>query len=341
MVLIAWKTFLLLSILKSQYYLISSFVIIAEERLGSTWINQIKRIESTVVVSVVKTPATSEVSRRHAIISLPTIISSLSVWSGILSKSEAIDEQIQDSESFSSLAARAGRISKEVQGATQEATNTVSVSPSLATGKSFYDFSLPLKGVNVPVRDIIRDDVRAILVVNIKQDDPVARKAIPELISLAAKYGRGNASSLVIIATPTDQGYFEPDTSQLIRLKLESEYGYGINPSTILTDKMNLLGSGASPFWRWLESTCRTPAGIGRIEGNFEKFLIDGRTGLPVRRYPRKYRPLNIVDDIEALIAGTPVPPAKANWLEEWRSAAVEAERDTYRFEKGLNVFDQ
>ena len=54
--------------------------------------------------------------------------------------------------------------------------------------------------------------------------------------------------------------------------KLASEYGYGINPATVATDKMNLLGTGAHPFWRWLEGTSRTPAGIGRIEGNFEKF---------------------------------------------------------------------
>ena len=30
-----------------------------------------------------------------------------------------------------------------------------------------------------------------------------------------------------------------------------------------------------------------------------------------------------------------------ARVCKEWRSAAVEAERDTYRFEKGLNYFDQ
>jgi hypothetical protein len=69
--------------------------------------------------------------------------------------------------------------------------------------------------------------------------------------------------------------------------------------------------------------------------------LLDARTGLPIRRYPRKYMPLDIRDDIEAVIAGRPVPPAGANWNEEWRAATVEAERDTYRFEKGLNVFDQ
>jgi glutathione peroxidase-family protein len=259
----------------------------------------------------------------------------------------------ESKESFESLAALAGRIQRDV-----DATNPVTPTQSgVKSDKTAYDFTLPILGVATSFSDMIRQEyisektlagtpikipkVKAIIVVNIKQDDPVARKTIPELIALAAKYGRGDTSQLAIIVSPSDQGYYEPDTSQLIRLKLESEYGYGINPSTILTDKVNLLGTGAVPFWRWLQSTCRTPAGLGRVEGNFEKFLIDGRTGLPVRRYPRKYKPSNMADDIEALIAGRPIPPAKANYLEEWRTAAAEAERDTYRFEKGLNVFDQ
>ena len=234
----------------------------------------------------------------------------------------------------------------------------------LSTDKTAYDFTLPIEGVDTKFEDIVRQkftineattikgkdgqpttyrdaQIKAILVVNIKQDDVVARKTIPELISLAAKYGRGETGAFAVVACPTDQGYYEPDTSQLIRLKLASEYGFGINPSTVVTDKVNLLGTGAHPFWRWLQGTCRTPAGLGRIEGNFEKFLIDGRTGLPLRRYPRRYRALNIQDDIEAVLAGRQLPPAGANYLEEWRVASAEAERDTYRFEKGLNVFDQ
>ena len=144
-----------------------------------------------------------------------------------------------------------------------------------------------------------------------------------------------------VICTPSDQGYYKPDTSKLIRLKLASEYGYGLNPATFLTNKVNLLGSGAHPFWRWIEGTCRTPSRLGRVQGNFEKFLVDGRTGGPPRRYPRRYQPLDIAADIDAVIQGKKLPLAGANWKEEWRSADKEAVSDRFRFQKGLNYFDQ
>jgi hypothetical protein len=46
-------------------------------------------------------------------------------------------------------------------------------------------------------------------------------------------------------------------------------------------------------------------------------------------------------DDIVAVISGRMLPPARANWQEEWREAAADAKANTYRFEKGLNYFDQ
>ena len=54
---------------------------------------------------------------------------------------------------------------------------------------------MPLKGEDVAFKDVIRQEydgegiakVKAVLVVNMKEDDPIARKDIPELIALAAK----------------------------------------------------------------------------------------------------------------------------------------------------------
>lgn len=62
-----------------------------------------------------------------------------------------------------------------------------------------------------------------------------------------------------------------------------------------------------------------------------------------MRRYPRRYAPLDMADDVQAVLQGkaASMPPARANYMEAWRAAVLEADRDTYRFEKGLNVFDQ
>lgn len=263
-------------------------------------------------------------------------------------------------EGFESIAARAANIAKTVEAADAIKDLEKEKEALIADSRTVYDFSVPIASVDVPFKDLIKQElittespgenegevitntqtkVKAILVVNIKQDDPIARRNIPELISLAAKFGRNG--EFVVVCSPTDQGYFEPDTSALIRLKLASEYGYGINPVTIITDKVNLLGTGAHPFWRYIEGSCRAPSGLGRIQGNFEKFLVDGRTGKAIRRYPRKYQPFDIADDIDALMKGKNIPPPGANWKEEWRNSDKEAEKDVYRFQKGLNVFDQ
>lgn len=268
------------------------------------------------------------------------------------------------SDDYERIAAKAAALAKRVESEENafgniEAKLKSDDDPAVADDRTAYDFSLPVKGEDVTFYDLIKqvkttdgsnsdgDDgksssssvkVKAVLVVNIKQDDPIARKDVPELIGLAAKYG---PEGLAVVCLPTDQGYFEADTSTLLRLKMASEYGYGINPATVLTDKVNVLGTGAHPFWRWIQNRCRTPAGLGKITGNFEKFLVDGRTGLPLRRYPRKYEPNDITLDIQALLNDQRLPPASGNFKEQWRGALYDSKQDTYRFQKGLNYFDQ
>lgn len=325
--------------------------------------------EESDEISGVRVPD-SELSRREMLFSSVAMSAGLAMFNA--------EQVLAEEEQVESIAAKAARMAREVEsnGKTeaQNVANTAETASrklSAVDDRTIYDFSVPVSNKDVPMMEFINQEfpapvpaptpsetvsgedvaepappavasrarVKAILVVNIKQDDPIARKNIPELITLASKFGKNGDFS--VIAVPSDQGYYEPDTSALIRLKLDREYGYGINSATHLTDKMNLLGTGAHPMMRWLEGTCRTPSGLGRIQGNFEKFLIDGDTGKPLRRYPRKYSPYDIADDIKAVIDGKRLPPAGSNYLERWREAAIDAEHDTYRFQKGLNVFDQ
>ena len=96
----------------------------------------------------------------------------------------------EEEESFASIAARASKLSTTVSDKQAE------VMRMTADDKTAYDFSLPVKGVNVPFKDLINQEfdedgkakVKAILVVNMKEDDPISRTDIPEFISLAAKY---------------------------------------------------------------------------------------------------------------------------------------------------------
>ncbi len=119
-------------------------------------------------------------------------------------------------ESFESIAARAASMA---QNAEKEEDEAKQLEAKIASDpRTAYDFSLPMSGDNIPFEQLIKQEfietkvenqvpnadgsegittvmdvqkdpkVKAILVVNMKQDDPIARKNIPELISLASKY---------------------------------------------------------------------------------------------------------------------------------------------------------
>lgn len=107
-----------------------------------------------------------------------------------------------EEESFESIAARAASMAVKVE-AEEEKKKEIQAKID-ADPRTVYDFSLPIAGNAVPFTDLIKQEfynvdvegstevkkdvkVKAILVVNIKQDDPIARKNIPELISLATK----------------------------------------------------------------------------------------------------------------------------------------------------------
>lgn len=135
------------------------------------------------------------------------------------------------------------------------------------------------------------------------------------------------------------QGTFETDDDEIIRIKFKQEYGYGQYPDAVVFDKINVVGKGADPLYKYLCLTLRNPNKVARITLNFEKFLLDSE-GRPVRRYPRKYSPFDIEPDIKALLAGKPLPPPTPMFIKAWRDAFQEAERSEYAFKKGLNYYD-
>lgn len=131
------------------------------------------------------------------------------VISGSLPSFADEDESSAPSVSFQDIAARAARVSQEVDEAEkvqkakeeEDEERRRELAQKLKDDKrTIYDFTLPVGGVQKKVADLVGQTfestidggevgskVKAILVVNIKQDDPIARKNIPELIALATK----------------------------------------------------------------------------------------------------------------------------------------------------------
>jgi hypothetical protein len=139
------------------------------------------------------------ISRRRAIASAQLVASS--IWAASIRVNA--DESVEDgADTFESIAARAAKISATVQVEEKEKVETQNKPVDFRT---IYDFSLPVAGRITPMTELIGQEnivggtdsttdamkkdvkVKAILFVNIKQDDPIARKDIPELITLATK----------------------------------------------------------------------------------------------------------------------------------------------------------
>ena len=177
--------------------------------------------------------------------------------------------------------------------------------PAAKAPAKLFDVTLPFKGKDVPLSKFRGD---AHLVVNIKMDDPVAGANFNAMRYAAKEYpGAAAASSsnyltstasrshasqsyhagLRVWAVPTEQGYYEPDVSELVRAKAYSQFGFGTYPTAVVFDKIDVIGNTAHPLYRYL-ALATNPNGVGRLTVNFEKFLLDG-DGKPLRRYPRKF----------------------------------------------------
>ena len=177
------------------------------------------------VEPAVEDPETNSRPSRRAFLSTAIAGPASSVlWKAFPSfADEGESKEAAPSASFESIAARAARVSREVAEA-EEAEKAAEaeaeerrkeIAQKIRDDKrTIYDFSLPVGGVSRSVAELIGQEfgggtsvdggggdgwtdggevdkvgtrVKAILVVNIKQDDPIARKNIPELIALASK----------------------------------------------------------------------------------------------------------------------------------------------------------
>lgn len=194
--------------------------------------------------------------------------------------------------------------------------------------------TVPYKGKGLPLKKF---RAKVTLVVNTKTDDPEGTRQLPALAYLSTKYApRG----LRVLAFPTDQGWYEPEVSDIVRLRALQTYGFGAFPNAVVFDKVDLLGKTAHPLYQYLMSNLRNPNGRAAVSLNFEKFLLDA-TGKPVRRYPRKYDGYQIEKDVDALINGEPLPDESDEFVTAWKDAERESIKSEYAFRVGYNLYIQ
>eukprot|EP00640_Fibrocapsa_japonica_P002827 CAMPEP_0113945008 /NCGR_PEP_ID=MMETSP1339-20121228/38428_1 /TAXON_ID=94617 /ORGANISM="Fibrocapsa japonica" /LENGTH=269 /DNA_ID=CAMNT_0000950395 /DNA_START=180 /DNA_END=989 /DNA_ORIENTATION=+ /assembly_acc=CAM_ASM_000762 len=201
--------------------------------------------------------------------------------------------------------------------------------------KRITDFEAPYNRNPVPLTKFLKN-AKAILVVNSKLDDPVSLQQMPPLVELATRYSK---DGLRILVFPTDQGTFEPDDDETVRIKNYQFYGFGQYPVATVMDKIDIVGTSAHPIYKFLCSSLPNPYGVKRITLNYEKFLLNA-DGVPVRRYPRKMELADYEKDVQAVLKGEQLPDESLAFRKAWVAAKKEAAMSEYAFRKNLNYYD-
>ena len=99
---------------------------------------------------------------------------------------------------------------------------------------SAYDFDVPFRGEPADIKPFLG---KANIFVNVKFDDPESTQQMPGLQDLVSKYA---SEGLHVLAFPTDQGWFEADDSNTLRIKFKQVYNFGQYPTAVVRPL---------PFW--------------------------------------------------------------------------------------------
>lgn len=213
------------------------------------------------------------------------------------------------------------------------APEQVVVAEAAATpaGPSAFDFDVQFRGEPRDIKPFLGKG--ASIFINPKFADPISLDQMPAITAMADKY---KEKGLNVLLFPTNQGWFEGDDSNQLRLMFKQDFDFGRYPTSIVFDKMDLLGTQALPLYAYLTASLPNPWGVNRIVFNYEKFLLDAE-GRPLRRYPRKF-PVSLMEsDVQAALAGKPLPPPSEKYLQAWEDAKREAIKSEYAFKRGLN----
>lgn len=132
-----------------------------------------------------------------------------------------------------------------------------------------------------------------VLVVNVASKCGFTANNYAQLKEFDSKYYE---KGLRILLFPCNQfGKQEPGDNETV-----CHYIGGISERFLVTEKVDVNGSGAHPIFKWLQDTC--PGFLfNAIKWNFTKFLINSQ-GEPVKRYAPNEEPMSFKSDIEFLL---------------------------------------
>jgi len=160
-----------------------------------------------------------------------------------------------------------------------------------AVATSIFDFqAVDIHGVN---QSLSKYKGQVSIIVNVASEWRYTDKSYPQLQQLYEKY---RAQGFTVLAFPSNQfGAQEPGTDQEI-LEFVQQY----NVTFPMFSKINVNGPDAIPLFQWVKKQAKYYT-VERIEWNFTKYLVD-RNGVPFKRYQPRIGPLELEDDIVALL---------------------------------------
>lgn len=107
---------------------------------------------------------------------------------------------------------------------------------AIAKGRAAYKidtYKVPYFHNNVPIKQFLGK--KATLVFNMKIDDPQTS----QFSEIAEVYNRYKSEGLNALSFPSDQGWFEPDDDETVRIKGKEYYGFGDYPNAVIFDKVS------------------------------------------------------------------------------------------------------
>ncbi|HWE87751.1 MAG TPA: glutathione peroxidase [Terracidiphilus sp.] len=120
----------------------------------------------------------------------------------------------------------------------------------------------------------------------------------PQYAALEQIYRQYKDRGFVVLGFPCDQfGHQEPGSNAEIGAFCERNYGVTFP----VFAKIDVNGPSADPVFRLLKRARRGLLGLGRIQWNFTKFLVD-REGRIVSRHAPSTDPLKLRSRIERLL---------------------------------------